>query len=294
VSQERDQPERPAFEPWPTPQPPAGWPPGDGQGLPGERPAWLDPAGPMPAPPQRGRRTARNPLPPLPASKRAVWLELGLVMLLAFAPAALILVLNFAASAEPSTEPSIAQSVVASLLTVFLTWSPLLVLAFLMMRNRERPATIGLTRFTWRDLGAGIGLCVVSYLLVVVLSLIFAGLGSNDVEFLPDGLPLWFLGLQALVISISAGVTEEVVVRGYAQTRLEQLGLPTWLVVVLPTALWSPFHIYQGLAAVVTIFGLGLFWALWFQRTRRLWPLIVAHALFDLFQLVLLLASRSS
>ena len=87
-------------------------------------------------------------------------------------------------------------------------------------------------------------------------------------------------------------MTEEVLVRGYAQTRLEQLGLPGPLVVLAPTALWSLLHVYQGLGAVAIIFGLGLLWSVYFHRTRRLWPLVVAHVLYDLLGLIWILAAR--
>jgi membrane protease YdiL (CAAX protease family) len=43
----------------------------------------------------------------------------------------------------------------------------------------------------------------------------------------------------------------------------------------------------------VTIFCLGLVYAAYFHATRRLWPLVVAHALFDLTQLTLILLTRS-
>ena len=36
----------------------------------------------------------------------------------------------------------------------------------------------------------------------------------------------------------------------------------------------------------------GLAYALFYHRTRRLWPLIVAHAAFDLTQLVLILLTK--
>ena len=90
-------------------------------------------------------------------------------------------------------------------------------------------------------------------------------------------------------MAVTAGFTEEIVVRGYAQTRLEQLRASTAVILILPTAIWAGLHVYQGLGAALTIFGLGLMYAWYFQRTRRLWPLILAHVLFDMTQLVLIL-----
>jgi membrane protease YdiL (CAAX protease family) len=64
------------------------------------------------------------------------------------------------------------------------------------------------------------------------------------------------------------------------------------VILLVPTALWGVLHVYQGVGAALTIFGLGLMYAWYFHRTRRLWPLILAHILFDLTQLVLILAGN--
>ena len=279
---------------------------GEGSRRSQERPAWLpeapaphSPSGagePLPgdagARPWREGLSARNPLPAPTMPRRALRLELGLVMLLAFMPAILGLLFGVTAAEPPERQPSIGQAVAAVLLTIFFTWSPLVVLGYLLRNNREGPATLGLTRPGARDLGAGLLLWMASHAVVLVLSPLFSALGTNEVQFLPEGLPIWFLSVQSLVIAVTAGVTEEVLVRGYAQTRLEQLGLPAGAVVLVPTALWSVLHVYQGVGAAATIFGLGMLWAVWFHRTRRLWPLILAHTLFDLVGLVLILATR--
>jgi membrane protease YdiL (CAAX protease family) len=133
-------------------------------------------------------------------------------------------------------------------------------------------------------------LWVASFLLVLVLAQLFSRFGQREVDFLPEGLPLWFRLVQALGIAVTAGFTEEVVVRGYAQTRLEQLRAPTAAILLVPTAIWGVLHVYQGLGAALTIFGLGLLYAWYYQWTRRLWPLVLAHGLFNMTQLVFILA----
>jgi membrane protease YdiL (CAAX protease family) len=65
------------------------------------------------------------------------------------------------------------------------------------------------------------------------------------------------------------------------------------VILLLPTGLWALLHLYQGVGPAVTIFCLGLVYAAYFQATRRLWPLVVAHCLFDLTQLTLILLTRS-
>ena len=294
-----DPPTPPGQQPWPrTPAQPPAWGPGWG-------PAWGPPpdnAPPGAAPPRTAppgapygpppeRPPARNPLPRPAGTPRMLRLELGLVLLLAFSPGILgllLLALGPAGSAE--VEAQLVPSLISIVFELFLSWTPVLVIGFLLARNREGWAGIGLTRFRAGDLVMGAVLWVASFILVLVLAQLFQYFGQREVDFLPEGLPLWFRSLQAVLIAVTAGVTEEIVVRGYAQTRLEQLRAPTAVIILLPTALWGVLHVYQGAGAALTIFGLGLMYAWYFQRTRRLWPLILAHILFDATQLVFILA----
>jgi len=216
--------------------------------------------------------------------------ELGLILLLAFAPSLLgLLFIALGPSGGGEAETQLTPSLIGIVIDLFISWSPVLVIGYLLARSREGWPGIGLTRFRSRDLVMGLALWVASFVLVLVLAQLFQYFGTREVDFLPQGPPLWFRSLQAVLIAVTAGVTEEIVVRGYTQTRLEQLRASTPTILLLPTALWAALHVYQGLGAALTIFGLGLMYAWYFQRTRRLWPLILAHVLFDMTQLVFIL-----
>jgi CAAX protease family protein len=298
VADPTDPPTPPGQQPWPrTPVQPPGWGPGWGQAW-GPPPDTAPPDGgaappgpPYYGPPPPERPPARNPLPRPAGTPRMLRLELGLVLLLAFSPGILgLLILALGPEGSAEVEAQLVPSLVSIAFELFLSWSPVLVVGFLLARNREGWAGIGLTRFRAGDLGMGLILWVASFVLVLVLAQLFQYFGQREVDFLPEGLPLWFRSVQAVLIAVTAGVTEEIVVRGYAQTRLEQLRAPTAVIILLPTALWGVLHAYQGAGAALTIFGLGLMYAWYFQRTRRLWPLILAHVLFDATQLVFILA----
>ncbi len=258
---------------------------GQGQDQPSRPPRPPGAAGPW--------QSERLPVPPPPASPHLLWLELGLVLLLAFAPGVLgLLIIALGNSADTSASEQLLPAIVSGLFSAFLSWSPVLLIGYLLVRSGEGRKGIGLGRFQGRADGlGGLGLWVASFVLVLVLARVFAPLGQREVDFLPTQLPLWFRWIDALVIATTAGVTEEVVVRGYAQTRLEQLKMPTGVVLALPTALWGILHLYEGASAALTIFCLGMLYAWYFHKTRRLWPIIVAHGLFDLTQLVLLLSA---
>jgi membrane protease YdiL (CAAX protease family) len=248
--------------------------------------AAVEPEGP-------GRK--RNPLPAPTRPRRTLAVELALLFLLAFAPALLglaVVATGATQAAPPASEGTVAEAAANMAFVVVVTWIPVAVLGFLLVRHREGFRAIGLTRPGLRDLGATAMLWPGSFAVVLLLDPIFSQLGTNDVEFLELSLPLWWLIAQALLISLTAGITEEILVRGYAQTRLEQFRLPQAVVVLVPTAFWAVLHAYQGLGAAFTIFGLGLLYAAYFHRTRRLWPVIAAHTLFDLTVLSLLITQR--
>jgi uncharacterized protein len=294
VADPTDPPPPPGRQPWgwTTGEPPAGTPPGTPPpwtGAPPQTVPYGAPYGTAPPGPG-GRRPARNPVPRPPGSPRMLRLELGMILLLAFSPGILgLLILALGPQGTAEVEAELVPSLVSIAFELFLSWSPVLVIGFLLTRNHEGWPGIGLTRLRAGDLGMGLILWVASFILVVVLAQLFQFFGQREVDFLTESLPLWFRVVQAVLIAVTAGVTEEIVVRGYAQTRLEQLRAPTAVILLLPTALWAGLHVYQGLGAALTIFGLGLMYAWYFQRTRRLWPLILAHILFDMTQLVLIL-----
>jgi membrane protease YdiL (CAAX protease family) len=296
----------PPGAPWPKPgnEPPAwtrpgsGSPPGwtePGQVASPPTPEWAGPFGSL-GPPEPGERRTlptRKPPPPPTAGRRVLATELALVLLLAFAPGLLgLLVLATSGHGQPASIDQLGPAIGAAVFSTFLAWTPVLVLGYMLVRNGEGFAAIGLGRFHRWDAGTGVALWVGSWVLVFVLSIVFSHLGSNDVDFLPKALPLWFRVANALTTAVTAGITEEVVVRGYAQTRLEQLRAPTAVILLLPTGLWALLHLYQGVGPAVIILCLGLAYAVFFQRTRRLWPLVIAHGAFDLTQLVLILLTR--
>ena len=79
---------------------------------------------------------------------------------------------------------------------------------------------------------------------------------------------------------------EEVVVVGYLITRLRQLGCGSGCVVAAPRVLRGSYHLYQGFGAFVGNAVMGVVFALFFLRYRRVMPLIVAHTLLDIVAFV--------
>ena len=84
--------------------------------------------------------------------------------------------------------------------------------------------------------------------------------------------------VAALIVYVTIAVfLEEYVFRGYLISRLIDLTGKPWLAVVLSSALFASFHIYQGLPRVFVVFLAGLIYAGTMRVTRSIWPAFFAH-----------------
>ncbi len=86
--------------------------------------------------------------------------------------------------------------------------------------------------------------------------------------------------IWGLLISAVTALAEEVLMNGYLMTRLSQLGWTPTGALVLGIALRTSYHVYYGLAVVLTI-PIAYFLTRSFQKHGRLTRPIVAHFLYD-------------
>jgi membrane protease YdiL (CAAX protease family) len=93
----------------------------------------------------------------------------------------------------------------------------------------------------------------------------------------------WYRVPLLLLQALQNGALEEVVVVGYLLTRLRQLGWSNGQALGASSVLRGSYHLYQGLGGFAGNLVMGLIFAWWFQRTRRVLPLVVAHVLLDVF-----------
>ena len=96
--------------------------------------------------------------------------------------------------------------------------------------------------------------------------------------------------LAIVLVSVVNPVFEEFLWLGYGVARLaDRIGLRT--AALLSLGLRLAVHVYQGPWAVLGVLPLGLAFTWYYGRTRRLWPVVVAHVLFDALGLAQRLAA---
>ena len=153
---------------------------------------------------------------------------------------------------------------------------------YLLWRSGLQPAGIGLTRFHWRpDLLGGLGLAALIGLPGLALYLAARALHINA-SVIPSGLgDTWWRVPMLVLTAFADGWAEEVIVVGYLLTRLNQLGGRPWGSLVWSSLLRGAYHLYQGFGAGLGNIAMGLVFGYAWQRTGRLWPLVIAHGLID-------------
>lgn len=140
---------------------------------------------------------------------------------------------------------------------------------------------IGLDRLRGVELWQGAGFAAL--IGIPGLGLVWAArqLGINaslDVVNFPD---VWYRVPVLLLDAAQNGILEEIVVTGFLLTRLRQLGWSNQRALLAESTLRGSYHLYQGYGGFAGNFVMGLIFGYWFQRTRRVVPLVVAHTIID-------------
>jgi uncharacterized protein len=137
-----------------------------------------------------------------------------------------------------------------------------------------------------RDLLRGAGLAALIGLPGLGLYAAGRALGvTAEVVPVPDTTYWWTV--PVLVLSaLQNAASEEIIVVGFLMTRLRELRWGPWAVLVTSALLRGSYHLYQGFGPAVGNAVMGLVFGYWFQRTGRVLPLVIAHALLDIVAFV--------
>ena len=85
---------------------------------------------------------------------------------------------------------------------------------------------------------------------------------------------------------ITAGVTEELLMRGYIQTRLTEIYKNHWIGIVVSALLFGLLHCTYGtISQIIGPFVMGLVFAIFYYKYRSISILIIVHFLIDFIAL---------
>jgi membrane protease YdiL (CAAX protease family) len=129
------------------------------------------------------------------------------------------------------------------------------------------------------DAGIGILFLIASILLTSIVGGHGGGVDTKTQFLLPQGraeMALW------VVLSISAGICEEAVYRGYLQKQFMAMTKSVHTGIVLSGLAFGAAHSYQGWAHASVIGTMGMMGGILAYWRRSVRPGMIAHALQDL------------
>jgi membrane protease YdiL (CAAX protease family) len=223
------------------------------------------------------------PTPPLP--RRTLAEETLVVLSLSLLASAVFAILSLleapvsgirVASVSQSTQ--LARQLFGSLFALAPVW----LVTYLVRRSGEGLGSIGLA---WdrprQDLARGALLSVVVAIGGIAIYLGAVALDVNRFVVPVPPLGHWWTVPVLFLNAAEAALLEEVVVVAYLITRLRQLGLTELGAVGASALLRGGYHLYQGWGGFLGNVAMGVLFGLVFTRTRRAWPIVIAHFLLD-------------
>jgi len=223
------------------------------------------------------------PAGPVAATRTHRWIDLGLVLVIAFGSHVLGSIYLLFHPVNPEyTNPR--------LLVALCTEITALVLFLVLFKRQGRTLKdIGLNSH-WTDALKSFGLALAALLTMRLVGTVLnnawflAGLRSHQVETrgMFTSTSIWAL-LPFLLLN---PFFEEILVRGYLTTELIDLRKSVVLATLVSLGLQTSYHLYYGLIGALTVgSGLAVF-AIYYAKSRRLMPVILAHMLWDLTALL--------
>lgn len=223
------------------------------------------------------------PVRALPVDRsNELWLEIAVVLAVAWLPSIAYAFLPVGQSNE--------ISFVADSLWTMVNYVPTVaVVLYLIHRSGMRWAKFGIRRpRLFFDVVAGTLIWITLFAMHIMI--------HWWVERLPEFQQIWEIGrspiqheypqttldfVMLIPLCLMIGFSEELAMRGYLVTRLNQALHSKSKAIVFAGFFFASWHLYQGLGPMLVTLVYGLLFGLAFLWLRRLWPLVIAHALWD-------------
>lgn len=161
----------------------------------------------------------------------------------------------------------------------------ILLLVYVLFKRNKTCKGLGL-EINFKEIVYGIGLGMVAtvvfslswYILRAMLPLAYTNkLTARNISFLSDHFSWPFL-IYVLVNPFF----EELIVRGYLMTEIYFLSKSKVLAITISVLLQAIYHLYQGILPTLLLASVFLIYSIFYSKTGKLTPVIVAHLIADL------------
>ncbi|HEY9003396.1 MAG TPA: CPBP family intramembrane glutamic endopeptidase [Mucilaginibacter sp.] len=167
----------------------------------------------------------------------------------------------------------------------FAKWIVVAFLFFYANRIEKQPLLV------WTGNDSSVGFTLLSVLVLYVAYILEAIVSSVPYWFgYRDSYQLMRIEMQVLrghpllifFISITAGVTEELIIRAYVLTRLSTFFKEPYISIVISSVIFSALHYkYHSLSEFIFTFLFGVVGSVYYIRYRNIHALILVHFLVD-------------
>lgn len=137
-----------------------------------------------------------------------------------------------------------------------------------------------------RDLAVGAGLAALIGIPGLGLYVAARALGLNTQVSAAGLEPVWWAIPVLVLAAVQNAILEEVVMVAYLFTRWGQAGWALPVIIVTSALIRGGYHLYQGFGGGIGNVAMGLILGVVYARTRRVMPLVIAHALLDIVAFV--------
>lgn len=245
----------------------------------------------------------RSPLPVPPSSDgpRRLRLETVLILLVSLGASAIWSVLSILrklGESQPLSQQTTSLNVSRAstswldltyqLVDICLALVQVAFALFLLARDVPRPRRfLGFDAARpWSDTAVGLALAAVIGIPGLGLYLGARAAGFNT-QIAASALDEHWWTIPVLILfAVQNAVLEEVIMLGYLFTRWSQSRWRLGQVIVVSALIRGSYHLYQGFGGFVGNVAMGLILGVVFARTRRVMPMVIAHAVLDIVAFV--------
>lgn len=223
--------------------------------------------------------------PIVDGEKRLRWFELFLVVATVFGG---YVVRSAFVLAIGKTGPQ-PLSLLRCAVGIFQETTGLLLVGYILSRRKVRFADLGV-HWSRKELLSGLGVTVVAYIFYIVgyyiLYFIHAFMFSSAPNATKLNAALGHPSLLAIPFILLNPFFEELIVRAYLMTEIGALTGSWKLAALASVLLQGTYHLYYGWLGALSLSFQFLFFSIYYAKTRRATPIIIAHGAFDIWGLV--------